>query len=94
VNVSQWPYEKKPIGKVVHTQVAQSIWDHQVLPNFHAIAIYLKLIHVSKNRVGRFDECQCEDDDVRIILQTWVLGDGHYRWLKGPINSLPMEHQA
>jgi hypothetical protein len=33
-----------------------------MLPNPYAFAIYLKLIHVSGNKVGRFDEC--EDDDI------------------------------
>jgi hypothetical protein len=37
----------------------------------------------------RFEECQCEDDDVRFHYRTWVLGDGHYRWLRGPINPFP-----
>jgi hypothetical protein len=67
VNVSQWPCKEKPIGRVVRTQVAQFVWFRQVLPNPRALAIYLELIHVSINNVGRFDECQCEDDDVCIF---------------------------
>ncbi len=42
----------------------------------------------------RFEECQCEDDDVCFHCRPWVPGDGHYRWLRGPINPLSMEHQA
>ncbi len=42
----------------------------------------------------RFEKCQCEDDDVRFHYRTWVPGDGHYRWLRGPINPFSMEHRA
>jgi len=59
--------------------------------NPHAFAIYLELVIIFVNKDGRFDECQCEDDDINIFLQTLVLGNGHYHWLKGPINSLLME---
>ncbi len=42
----------------------------------------------------RLEECQCEDDDVRLHCRTWVPSDGHYRWLRGPINPLSMEHRV
>ncbi len=42
----------------------------------------------------RFEESQCEDDDVRLHCRTWVPADGHYRWLRGLINPLSMEHRA
>jgi hypothetical protein len=42
----------------------------------------------------RFEECQCENDDVHFHCQIWVPGDGHYRWLRGPINPLSMEHRT
>jgi hypothetical protein len=63
-------------------------------PNPYALAIYLKLVHTFGNRLEKFDECQCEDDDFCCFLQTQVPGDGHYSWLKGSINPLPMEHRA
>jgi hypothetical protein len=37
---------------------------------------------------------QNEDDDVRLFSWTWVPSNGHYHWLKGPINPLLMEHKA
>jgi len=45
VNVFQQSHEKEPIKKVVCTWVVQSMWDCHVLPNPHALAIYLKLVH-------------------------------------------------
>jgi hypothetical protein len=68
VNVFQWLHEEEIIGKVVHIQMTQSIWDHQMSPTFHALAIYLKLIHTFRNRLEKFDECQCEDDDICLFL--------------------------
>jgi len=34
----------------VHIRVVQSAWDRQMLLNPHALAIYLKLVHVFENR--------------------------------------------
>jgi hypothetical protein len=48
---------EKLIRRVVRIQVAQSIWDHQVLPNRGVFTIYLKLVPTFENRDGRFDEC-------------------------------------
>ncbi len=62
--------------------------------NPHALVIYLKFVLACGAALERFEECQCENDDVRLHCQTWVLDDGHYRWLRGPINPLSMEHQA
>jgi hypothetical protein len=39
-------------------------------PNFHALAIDLKLVHTFENRLEKFDECQCKDDDIFLFLQT------------------------
>jgi len=39
-----------------------------VLPNLHALATYLKLVHALRIRFERFDECQCEDDDVHFFF--------------------------
>jgi hypothetical protein len=55
--------------------------------------IYLKFVPACGATLKRFEECQSEDDDVRFHCRTWVPGDGHYRWLRGPINPLSIEHQ-
>jgi hypothetical protein len=62
--------------------------------NPHALAIYLEFVPARGAAPERFEECQCEDDDVRLHCRTWIPGDGHYRWLQGPINPLSMEHRA
>ncbi len=63
-------------------------------PNSHALAIYLDFVHAQGVAPKRFKECQCENDNVHLHCRTWVPGDGHYRWLRGPINPLSMDHQA
>jgi len=63
-------------------------------PNPHALAIYLEFVFACGAAPKRFEECQCEDDNVRFHCRTWVSGDGHYRWLQGSINPLSMEHQV
>ncbi len=94
LNVSQRPGEKEPPRRVVRTQVARSVWDRRLSPNPRALAIYLEFIPAHGAAPERFEECQCEDDDVRLHCRMWVPGDGHYRWLRGPINPLPLEHRA
>ncbi len=94
VNVSQRSCEEEPSRRVVRTWVDRSAWDRQLSPNPHALAIYLEFIRARRATPKRFEECQCKDDDVRLHCQTWVPGDGHYRWLQRPINPLPMEHRA
>ncbi len=94
VNVSQRSREEEPSRRVVHTRVDHLVWDCQMSPNPHALAIYLEFVPARGAAPKRFEECQCEDDDVRFHCRTWVPGDGHYRWLRGPFNPLPMEHQA
>ncbi len=79
---------------MVRTQVARSVWDRRLSPNPHALTIYLEFVPARGAAPERFEECQCEDDDVRLHCRTWVPGDGHYRWLRGPINPLPLEHRA
>jgi len=66
---------------VVCTQVDRSAWDCQLSLNPHALAIYLEFVPVRGAVQERFEECQCEDDDVRFHCRMWVPGDGHYRWL-------------
>ncbi len=78
----------------MRTQVVRSVWDRRLSPNPCALAIYLEFVPARGAAPERFEECQCEDDDVRFHCRTWVPGDGHYRWLRGPINSLPLEHRA
>jgi hypothetical protein len=56
--------------------------------------IYLEFAPIFQNRPGRFVECLAENDDVCLFSRTWVVSDGHYRWLKGLVNNLPMEQQA
>jgi hypothetical protein len=35
----------------VHIRVARFVWDCQMLPNPPALAIYLKLVHISENQL-------------------------------------------
>ncbi len=94
LNVSQWPREEEPPRRVVRTRVDRSVWDCRLFPNPHALAIYLEFVPARGAALKRFEECQCKDDDVRLHCRMWVPGDGHYRWLRGPINPLPLEHLA
>ncbi len=92
VNVSQRLREKKPSRRVVHTRVDRSAWDHRLSPKLHVLGIYLQFFPTCGAAPERFEECQCEDDDVHFHCRTWVLGDGHYRWLRSPINPLSIEN--
>ncbi len=94
VNVSQRPRKEEPSRRVVHTWVDRSAWDHQLSPNQHALTIYLEFVPACEAAPERFEKCQCEDDDVGLHCRTCVPGDGHYRWLQGPLNPLSMEHRA
>ncbi len=94
VNVFQRPHEEKLSRQVVCTRVDRSTWDRRLFPNTYALAIYLEFVPVRGATSKSFQKCQCEDDDVRLHYQTWVPGDGHYRWLRSLINPLSMEHQA
>jgi hypothetical protein len=94
VIVSQRLHEEEPPRRVVRTWVDRSTWDRRLSLNPHALAIYLKFVLARGAALERFEECQCKDDDVRLHCRTWVPGDGHYHWLRGPINPLLMEHWA
>ncbi len=94
MNVSQQSCDKNPFQKVVHIWVDRSTWDCWLSSNPHALVIYLEFVLVHGATPERFEECQCENDDVRFHCRTWVLGNGQYCWLRGPINTLPMERQA
>ncbi len=63
-------------------------------PNPHTLAIYLEFVPIRAVTLERFEKYQCEVDNVHLHCRTWVSGDGHYRWLQGPINPLSMEHRA
>jgi hypothetical protein len=94
VNVFIWSCEEKPSKKVVRTLINHLAWDYRLFPSPHALAMYLNFFPTHGATPKRFEECQCEDDDVRLHCRTWVPNDGHYRRLQGPINPLSMEHQA
>jgi len=94
LNVFQRPREEEPPKRVVRTQVAHSVWDRRLSLNPRALAIYLEFVPTRGATPERFEECQCEDDDVCFHCRTWVPSDGHYCWLRGPINPLPLEHRA
>jgi hypothetical protein len=94
VNVSQRSREEEPSRRVVRIRVVRSACDRRLSPNPHALVIYLEFVPARGAVLERFEECQCEDDDVHLHCRTWVPGDGHHRWLQRPINPLPMEHRA
>jgi hypothetical protein len=94
VNVSQRSREKEPSRRMVCTQVDRLAWDRRLSPNSHALAIYLEFVPARGATPKRFEKCQCENDDVRFHSRTSILGDGHYRWLRGPINPFSMEHRT
>jgi hypothetical protein len=76
------------------TRVDRSAWDYRLSLNPHALAIYLEFVPARGITLEKFEECQCEDDDVRLHCQTWAPSDGHYHCLRGLINPLSMEHRA
>jgi hypothetical protein len=94
VNVSQWSHDEKSFEIVVCTRVDRSAWDYRLFPNPHALTIYSKFVPAYGAVPKKFEKCRCKDDDICLHCQTWVLGDGHYRWLQGPINLFSMEHQV
>jgi hypothetical protein len=81
VNVSQRSCEKKPSKRMASTRVDRSTWDHRLSLNPHALTIYLEFFPTRGAAPERFEECQCEDDDVRLYYRTWVSDDSHYHWL-------------
>jgi hypothetical protein len=64
VNVSQRSCKEEPSRRVVRTRVDRSAWDHRLSPNSHALTIYLEFVPARRVAPKRFEECQCEDDDV------------------------------
>jgi hypothetical protein len=57
LDVSQRPREEKPPRKVVRTRVARSVWDRQLSPNPHALAICLEFVPARGAAPKRFKEC-------------------------------------
>jgi hypothetical protein len=94
MNVSQRLHEKESSRRLVRTRIDRLAWDRRLSPNPHALAIYLEFVPARGATLERFEECQCENDDVRLHCGTWVPSDGHYRWLRSPINPLSMEHRV
>jgi hypothetical protein len=92
MNVFRWSRKKESSRRVVRTRIDCWVWDRQMCPNPHALAIYLEFFLARGTALRRFEECQCEDDDVRLHCRTWVPDDDHYHWLRGPISPFPMEH--
>jgi hypothetical protein len=66
MNVSQWSREEEMSRRVVRTQVDHSAWHCRLSPNLHALAIYLEFVPAYGATPKRFEECQCENDDVRL----------------------------
>jgi hypothetical protein len=70
LNVYQRPREEEPPRRVVRTRVDRSVWDCQLSPNPHALAIYLEFVPARGATPKTFEKCQCEDDDVCLHCQT------------------------
>jgi hypothetical protein len=71
LDVCQRPREEESPRRVLRIRVARSVWDRQLSPNPHALAIYLESVLARGAVPERFKECQCEDDDVRLHCRTW-----------------------
>ncbi len=67
MNVSQRLCEKKSSRRMVRTQVDRSAWDRRLFPNLHALVIYLEIVPACGAAPKRFEKCQCEDNDVRLV---------------------------
>ncbi len=66
MNVSQWSHEKKPSTRVVRTRVDHLACDRRLSPNPHALIIYLEFVPSHGATLERFEECQYEENDVRL----------------------------
>jgi len=64
--VFQRPREEKPPKRVVRNRVNRSAWDRRLFPNPHALTIYLEFVPARGATPERFEEYQCEDDDVHL----------------------------
>ncbi len=70
VNVSQWLHEEEPSKRMVHIRIDYSAWDCRLFPNPHALAIYLEFVPTCGAVPKRFEECQCEINNVCLDCQT------------------------
>jgi hypothetical protein len=61
-----------------------------VSPNLCALAIYLELVITSKKGLEGLMNVNVRMMMFVFFHKLGVFGDGHYCWLKGPINPLPM----
>jgi hypothetical protein len=66
VNVSQRTHDEEPFQRMVCTRIDRSAWDRRLSPNPHTLTIYLKFLPAHGTTPEKFEECQCEDDDVRL----------------------------
>ncbi len=67
--------------RTVRKNGAHSNRSFDMSPNPHVLATYLEFVPIRGAAPKRFEECQCEDDDVCLHCRTWVPNDGHYRWV-------------
>ncbi len=54
----------------MRNRVDRSAWDRRLSPNPHALAIYLEFVPARGAMPKRFEECQCENDDVHLHYRT------------------------
>jgi len=66
MKVFQWSCEEEPSRRMVRTRIDRSAWDRRLSPNPHALTIYLKFVPACGATLERFEECQCEDNNVRL----------------------------
>ncbi len=66
MNVFQQSHEKKLSRRMVRTRVDCSAWDRRLSLNPHALAIYLEFVPACGAAPKRFEECQCENDNVEL----------------------------
>jgi hypothetical protein len=64
INVSQRLRVEKSTRRVVRTRVDYSAWDRRLSSNPHALIIHLEFVSTRGIAPKRFEECQCEDNDV------------------------------
>jgi hypothetical protein len=79
VNVFQLSRKEEVSKRVLRIRVDRLAWDYRLSLNPHALAIYLEFVHIRGITLEKFEERQCEDDDVHLHYRTWVPGDGHCR---------------
>jgi hypothetical protein len=73
VNVSQRLREKEPSKRLVRIQVDRSAWDRQLSSNAHALTIYLEFFLAQGTALGKFEEHQCEDDNVGFLVMAIIV---------------------